>query len=58
MKKTTISDLFNKKVEYGGEIRTYGSVRKELEEKEFPSQLIDYYMMGLLTMMERKDSSK
>ena len=47
-KRPTIATQYlSKEINYGGEMRTIGSVRKELQEQGVPRHYIDAYMMGV-----------
>ncbi len=43
----TANKFYEQRFNYGGEIRTVGSVVKEWQEKKIAQNLIDAYLMGL-----------
>ena len=52
--KSFVNEYLNEQVNYGGEIKTRGSVILEMQKQGFAQRLIDAYMMGIKTINPKK----
>lgn len=50
--RQTVNDYLNEIINYGGELRSRGSVMAEMQREGTPQRYIDAYMMGARTVRQ------